>query len=67
MTTYLLMGGVLFAACILGGVAMGAYTFWLPRHRLNRIFKQCRKARLLKAAASKAEMSELPMLELVAA
>lgn len=51
MTTYLLLGGALFAGCILGGALIGWWQWWLPRHRLMIIFREARRVRLARAAA----------------
>lgn len=45
---------VLFATPVVFGAVIGAWTYWLPRHRLNKIFAECKRARLARLASEHA-------------
>lgn len=45
---------VLFATPVIIGAAMGWWQWFMPRHRLNKIFAECRRARLARLASEHA-------------
>lgn len=44
----------IFATPILVGAVIGWWQWFIPRHRLNRIFAECRRARLARLATEQA-------------